>query len=129
MGKEKKADIIKRIIKIAVIVQIIIIIFSFFFTMNFIYSIITFLASIIGISGFFIMIKLIDKCLFKGKGITLLFLISFLKMGLIAVVFYFISKISEKATLFFLLGLSVIVISIMIEGAYQFYRSFSNDRA
>ena len=129
MGKEKKADIIKRIIKIAVIVQIIIIIFSFFFTMNFIYSIITFLASIIGISGFFIMIKLIDKCLFKGKGITLLFLISFLKMGLIAVIFYFISKISEKATLFFLLGLSVIVISIMIEGAYQFYRSFSNDRA
>lgn len=129
MGKEKKADIIKRIIKIAVIVQIIIIIFSFFFTMNFIYSIITFLASIIGISGFFIMIKLIDKCLFKGKGITLLFLISFLKMGLIAVIFYFISKISEKATLFFLLGLSVIVISIMVEGAYQFYRSFSNDRA
>lgn len=128
MEKEKKPDIIKRIIKIAVIVQIIIIIFSFLFTMNFIYSIIIFLASIIGISGFFIMIKLIDKCLFKDKGITLLFLISFLKMGLIAVVFYFISKISEEATLFFLLGLSVIVISIMIEGAYQFYRSFSNDR-
>jgi len=128
MEKEKNPDTIKRIIKIAVIVQIIIIIFSFLFTMNFIYSIIIFLASIIGISGFFIMIKLIDKCLFKDKGITLLFLISFLKMGLIAVVFYFISKISEEATLFFLLGLSVIVISIMIEGAYQFYRSFSNDR-
>jgi len=128
MKKEKKPDTIKRIIKIAVIVQVIIIIFSFLFTMNFIYSIIIFLASIIGISGFFIMIKLIDKCLFKDKGITLLFLISFLKMGLIAVVFYFISKISEEATLFFLLGLSVIVISIMIEGAYQFYRSFSNDR-
>lgn len=128
MEKEKKADIIERIIKIAVIMQIIMIIFSFFFTMNFIYSIITFLASIIGISGFFIMIKLIDRCLFKGKGITLFFFISLLKMGLIAVVFYFISKISEKATLFFLLGLSVIVISIMIEGAYQFYRSFSNDR-
>lgn len=128
MEKEKKADIIKRIIKIAVIMQIIMIIFSFFFTMNFIYSIITFLASIIGISSFFIMIKLIDRCLFKGKGITLFFFISLLKMGLIAVVFYFISKISEKATLFFLLGLSVIVISIMIEGAYQFYRSFSNDR-
>lgn len=128
MEKEKKPDIIKRIIKIAVMVQIIIIIFSFLFTMNFIYSIIIFLASIIGISGFFIMIKLIDKCLFKDKGISLLFLISLLKMGLIAVIFYFISKISEEATLFFLLGLSVIVISIMIEGAYQFYRSFSNDR-
>jgi len=128
MGKEKKADIIKRIIKVAFIAQIVIIIFSFLFTMNFICSIITFLGSIIGISSFFIMVKLIDKCLFKGKGIALFFFISFFKLGLIATVFYFVSKISEKATLFFLLGLSVIVISIMIESAYQFYRSFSSDR-
>jgi hypothetical protein len=128
MGKEKNTDIIKRVIKIAVVFQIIMIIFSFLFTMNIIYSIIVFLAGTIGISSFLIMIKLTDKCLFKGKGNILFFLMTFLKMAIITIIFYFISKISEKATLFFLLGLSVIVISIMIEGAYQFYRSFSNDR-
>lgn len=129
MGKKKNTDIIKRIIKIAVVFQIIMMIFSFFFTMKIIYSIITFLAGIIGISSFLIMVKLIDRCLFKDKGFVLFFLMTFLKMVIITIIFYFVSKISEKAALFYLLGLSVIVISTIVEGAYQFYRSFSNDRA
>lgn len=125
---EKKADtnIINRILRISVISQIILIIFIYFFTNNYLYCIITILAAIIGITGFVIMIKSLDKCLSSGRKKAIFFITGFVKLIVISLAFILISRISETAVLFYLLGLSVIVISAMIEGAYQIYRSFSN---
>lgn len=98
----------------------------FAFTKSIIYSIITLLASAITIAGFVIMVKLIDRYFDKGEGKARLFAFMFAKLIVIAGVFYPISKISEIAVLCYIVGLSVIVISTMMEGIYQIYRSFSN---
>ncbi|MCK4764427.1 MAG: hypothetical protein KAW12_19665 [Candidatus Aminicenantes bacterium] len=65
------------------------------------------------------MIKLIDRIFKKRKGQVLFFAAGFLKMAVIAATFYPVSRISETAVLFYILGFSVIVLSIMIEGVLQ----------
>ncbi len=117
---------IGRIKKNTYVSQAIIAGLVFAFTKNIIYSIITLLASAISISGFLIMAKLIDKYFDKGEGKASLFAFMFAKLTLIAAIFYAVSKISETAVLFYIIGLSAIVISTMIEGLYQIYRSFRN---
>lgn len=128
MEKRNKTDIIRRIISISIITQIIIFLLSYFFTKNIIYSIITLIAASVAISGFIIMVKITDRYLRKRRGRGLLFLASFLKITLIMAIFYPVSKISEQAVLFFILGLSVLVISTLIEGLYQLFLIFSHDR-
>lgn len=68
------------------------------------------------------MIKIIDRILIKRKGQVLFFLAAFLKMIVIAAIFYTVSRVSETAVLFYILGLSVIIISIFGEGAFQLFR-------
>lgn len=123
MKRENSSQIIKRIIKISIFSQIILMCLIFFFTKKHIYSIIILIAGIISISSFLLMIKIIDRILKIGKGTGLFFLIELLKMIVIAAVFYPISRISERAILFYILGLSIIIISIMVEGGYQLYRN------
>ena len=124
--KENSTDIIKRIIKISILTQAVIILVIFLFTKKPIYIIITLLASFISVSGFLLMIKLIDRILSKGKGKGLFFIAGFFKLIFITVIFYFISKISESAILFYILGLSIVVISIIFESGYQLLRKTSN---
>lgn len=108
--------------------QIIIIGLIYVFTKSLIYCIITLLATIIGILSFLTMIKIIDRYLTKQKGKFLIFISSFFKIVLIIAIFYLLSKISDAAIFFFILGLSTVVLSIMIEGAYQIFRNISNGR-
>lgn len=129
MKNEKSADILKRIIVLAIGCQVVLTGFIYFFTKRLIYSIILFSAAIISIAGFLLMIKLIDRIFNRGKGQGLFFLAELLKMALIAAVFYPVSRISETAVLIYILGLSLIVIAIMIEGLFQLLRGFSSDRA
>jgi hypothetical protein len=128
MARESNTQIIKRILKIALISQIVIIGLVYAFTKSLIYCIITILASAVGILSFLAMIKLIDRYLTNKKGKFLIFFSTFLKIGLITVIFYPLSKMSEAAILFFILGLSTIVISTLIEGIYQIFRKISNGR-
>ena len=117
---------ISRIKTNTFISQAIITVLVFAFTNSLIYSIITLLASTIAIGGFVIMVKLVDKYFSKGEGKAALFSFMLFKFAIIAAIFYPVSKISETAVLFYILGLSAIVISTMIEGFYQIYRSFRN---
>ncbi len=119
-------DIIGRIKKVTVISLLALVGFVFIFTKNIIYCIITLWASTIALLGFSIMIKLIDKYFKTGKGKALFFLFMFSKLALISAIFYPVSRISEEAILFYILGLSVIVISTITEGIYQIYRSFTH---
>lgn len=129
MGKENSSDILKRIIKVTAFLMGGIICLIYLFTKQVIYSIIFFLATMLSVLGFLLMIKVVDRILQNKKGQALFFLAALLKMGVIAAIFYAVSRISETAVLFYILGLSMIVFSIMVEGIYQLYRSFSNGRA
>ena len=117
---------IRRIKKNTFIAQAIITTMVLAFTKSLIYSIITLLASTITIGGFMIMIKLVDKYFNKGEGKVALFSFMFAKFTIIAAIFYPVSRVSEAAVLFYILGLSVLVFSTMMEGFYQIYRSFRN---
>ena len=128
MEKENKPNIIKKILAMSMISQIIITSLIYIFTKNIIYCIITLLATAIGISSFLVMIKLVDRYIKKKRGRLLFFACTFLKIILISSIFYLLSRISDKAILFFMLGLSTIVISIIIEGTYQIFRNISNGR-
>ena len=79
--------------------------------------------------GFLLMVKMIDKVIYKRKGYSSFFVVGLSKMIIISTIFYFISRVSKSAVLFYMLGLSVVVAAIMAEAIYQFYRSFNNGRA
>jgi hypothetical protein len=74
------------------------------------------------------MIKMIDRVLGQGKGQVLFFLVVILKMAVIAGVVFLVSRIShsEAAVLYHILGLSIIIIAIGLEGIYRVYRSVVN---
>jgi hypothetical protein len=128
MKKKNSADIINRIIKISILSQIFAIFFIYIFTKMIIYSILFLSGSLISVLGFLLMISMIDRCLKKKRGSSLFFIAGIAKMLVISCVFYFISRISKTGILFYMLGLSVIVIAIIAEAVYQFFRSSLNGR-
>ncbi len=113
----------KRILKIAapVLAGSIILIYAFSKQLN--YSIIFTLGFIISVSGYFMMIRMVDRCLKKGKGQFLFFAAAFLKMAVIGGGFYLASRVSETAVLLYILGLSFIVAAILTQALAQFCRS------
>ena len=122
---------VKRLIKVSLGSMVILMTIIYIWTGNGFYSIIFLLGGIISISGFLLMTKMTDRVLKRRKKIEkrLFFLAGFIKLAVIAAVFYLVSRISETAVLFHILGLSIIFISILVEGIYQFYRSAANGRA
>ena len=128
MARETSSKIIRRILKITLASQIVIIGLVYAFTKSPVYCIITLLATAVGILSFLAMIKLIDRYLTQKKGKFLIFFSTIFKITLITAIFYPVSKISDAAIFFFILGLSSIVISTLIEGIYQIFRKTSNGR-
>jgi predicted tellurium resistance membrane protein TerC len=122
---------IKRLIKVSLCSMVILMAVIYICTGNSFYSIIFLLGGIVSISGFLLMTKMTDRVLKRRKKIEkrLFFLAGFIKLAIITAVFYLVSRISETAVLFHMLGLSIIFISILVEGIYQFYRSAANGRA
>ncbi|UCH95633.1 MAG: hypothetical protein JSV88_01985 [Candidatus Aminicenantes bacterium] len=135
--KKTSSQIVKRLMVISFCAYIPLVILIYIFTKSIFYSIIFSLGAIISISGFLLMIKMTDMVLRKGKGQPLFFLAVFSKLAVITLLAYLVSRISKNALLYYMLGLSIIVVSIGIEGIYQFYhsrnksinRSVSNGRA
>ncbi len=130
MEKKSSQETVKRLIKQSVVVQVVVLVVIFLFTKTLFYSIIFLLGSIISILGFLAMIKMIDRVIRLGKGQFLFFLVGLLKVVVITALVYLSARFSrsESSVLFFILGLSVIVIAIAVEGFYQLYRSVANGR-
>lgn len=59
----------------------------------------------------------------KRKGQLLFTVVLFFKLGVIALSLYLVSRVSGSAVIFLILGLSVIVIAIGMEGICQLYHS------
>lgn len=132
INQKTSAEIVKRLLKLSVIAIVIILIIVFLVTKSLFYSIIFLLGSIISLSGFLVMIRMTDRVLRQGKGQLFFFLVMTLKLGVIAGVFYLVSRSAgdnaDGAAIWFLTGLSVIVIALAMEGVYLVYRSVSNAR-
>lgn len=113
----------KRILKIAapMLAGAIILIYAFSKQLN--YSIIFTLGFIISVSGYFMMIRMVDRCLKRGKGQFLFFAATALKMAVIAGGFYLAARVSKTAVLLYILGLSFIVAAILTQALSQFCRS------
>ena len=123
MEKKTSPQLIKRLIKLAIITLVLLMIPIYFFTKSMFYSIIFCSGAIISISGFVIMIKMTDRVLNTGKGQLLFAMALFFKLGVIALSVYLVSRVSIIAVLFHILGLSIIVIAIGMEGIYQLFHS------
>lgn len=130
--KKTSVEIVRRLQKLSLIAIVIILIIIFLFTKSLFYSIIFLLGSIISLTGFLVMIRMTDRVLNRGKGQLLYFLVMTLKLGVVAGVFYLVSRSAgehiDGAAIWFLVGLSVIVIALAMEGVYQVYRSVSHAR-
>ena len=123
MEKKNSSQLIKRLIKLATVTPVLLMIPIYFFTKSIFYSIIFCSGAIISISGFLLMIKMTDRVLNKGKGQLLFAVALFVKLGVIALSVYLVSRVSVSAALFHILGLSIIVIAIGMEGIYQLFHS------
>jgi hypothetical protein len=114
---------VKRVLKVAALFLLISLIFIFIFSKKVNYSIIFGSGFLISVTGYVVMIMLIDRCLKQGKGQWLFFVVAFLKMAAITGGFYLASRVSKNAVLIYILGLSVIVLAIMSEALYKLFRS------
>lgn len=114
---------VKRVLKFAALLLLISLILIYVFSKEINYSIIFGSGFIISVTGYIVMIRLIDRCLKQGRGQWLFFAAALLKMTAIAGGFYLASRISKTAVLIYILGLSVIVLAIMAEALYKLYRS------
>ncbi|MEN8154806.1 MAG: ATP synthase subunit I [Acidobacteriota bacterium] len=123
MIKEKSKALLDRIKKKVLWITGILAILIYFFTKSPIYCIIFLCGSVVSFLGFIILAAAVSRILEKKKGKGLFFLSGAVKMGVIAALFILISKHSEKAVLFYMLGLSVFVLAITLEGVSQLYRS------
>ncbi len=126
MKRENSSRILRRITVTAFIMQIVIGVTIYIFTKQLVYSIICFIAAAICVSGFLIMIKLIDRIIRTNRGKGLFSLFAFGKIILIAAVFYPISKVSKTAVIIYILGLSIVPFSILVEAGHQLLRKKVN---
>ena len=128
MTNRTGSGIIRRILRISFLFQVCIVAASWVFTNSFLCSIITLSATLIAQLGYLAMIRSLDRYLRQRRGLIAFFLVFLLKMGLIVFCFILASRISEQAVLFYLLGVSVVVMATLIEAGIQLLRSLPHGR-
>lgn len=85
-------------------------------------------AAFLSALGLKIMMIQVDKFLFKGQGSQLpFFFIHLSKLTILALAFFGATQISQGAALFFILGISVMVLAILSEGIYLMVRGLRHD--
>ena len=126
MKKENSSILINRVFKRALFITVIIILTIFVFTKSPLYCIMFLVGSGISFLGYYLMIRVVDRVIGNKRGKGLFILTGLGKMTLISLIFIIISRHSEAAVLFYLLGLSVVIFSIIGEGGRQLFRSFKD---
>jgi len=122
-NKNSSRRMVKRIITLNAIVLFLFIILIYIFTKSTFYSIICSLGAFISILSFISMVKMTDRVLIVGKGRLLFVVTYFVKLTVILTSLYIVARFSGKAVLFYILGLSTLVVAIAMEGVYQFFYS------
>lgn len=117
--KTNSAIIIKRIMLLSIYIESGLTVLIYFFTRNLFFCVVTMISTLMSVSGFWLMIIIVDKMLKSQKAVGLFFFAGIGKLTIISVGFYLISRISEEAIIFYILGLSAVVISILFEGGLR----------
>jgi hypothetical protein len=126
MKKKNKPDILSKLTGKAIGAEIVSLIIIFIFTKNIIYCIISITGAAISIAGFVLLIQSTDRMLKKGEGKTMFFLLAQAKLLVIAGTFYALSRLTKIGVVFFIQGIAIIYLAIMIEGLIQLYGNLSN---
>jgi hypothetical protein len=126
MKIKNNPDILAKVAREATGAEIISLIIIFIFTKSIIYCIISITGAAIGITGFILLIKSTDRMLKKGKGKTMFFLLTQAKLLVIAGTFYAFSRLTQIGAVFFIQGIAIIYLGIMIEGLVQLCGNLSN---
>jgi hypothetical protein len=116
MKKKNNPDILARLAGRAVAIEIVCLALIFIFTKSAIYCIISITGAAISITGFMLLIKSTDRLLKKGKGKTMFFLLAPAKLVVIAGTFYLFSRLAPSGVIFFVQGIAVIYVSVLLVG-------------
>lgn len=126
MNKKSKPNILSRLVIKAIGAEIVSLLTIFFFTKNIIYCIISITGAALSIAGFVLLIQSTDKMLKKGKGKMMFFLLAQAKLLIIAGIFYTFSRLTRIGVLFFIQGIAIICLAILIEGLIHLYGNLCN---
>lgn len=126
MSQKSKENFLKNLAGTTAGAEILAAFLIFFFTKNVIYCIISLTGAAIGITGFFILIRLTDRILEKGKGKMMFFLAGLAKLLVIAGTFYIVSRLAENGVIFFIQGLAMIYLGIAGAGVQQLFNKRSH---
>lgn len=117
---------VKRLFRRSLILTVISELLIFFFTRELLYCIMFIFGALLSLAGFFVMIKLVDRIVEKSGGKLFFFFVSFIKLLVITAAVFAISKFPEINLLYFIGGLSLLVVSLLLEGGSQLFRSLRN---
>jgi hypothetical protein len=92
----------------------------YFFTKSAVYCIISLTGAAISIAGFTLLIRSTDRILKKGKGRTMFFLLAQVKLLIIAAAFYAFSRWTKSGAVFFIQGVVIVYLAVLIEGLARF---------
>jgi hypothetical protein len=73
-----------------------------------------------------LLIQSTDRLLKKGKGKTMFFLLAQAKLLIIAGTFYALSRLTKIGVVFFIQGIAVIYLAILVEGLVQISGNWGN---
>jgi len=100
----------------ASVVEAISLLLIFIFTKSVIYCIISLTGAAISITGFALLIRSTDRMLKKGKGKAMFFVLTQVKLLVIALAFYLFSLLTKTGIVFFIQGISIVYLAIMVFG-------------
>jgi hypothetical protein len=117
MKKKSNPDIHAKVAGKALAAEAVALILIFIFTKSIIYCIISLTGAAISITGFVLLIKSTDRMLKKGKGKVMFFLLAQGKLLIIAGVFYALSRLTKSGIIFYVQGITITYLAIVIEAA------------
>ncbi len=120
MKKKSNGDILAKVVGKAFAAEVVSLILIFIFTKSFIYCIISITGAAISITGFMLLIKSTDRMLKKGKGKAMFFLLAQVKLLIITGIFYAFSLLTKSGLIFYVQGIAVVYLAIMIEALIHF---------
>ena len=116
MRKKNNRDILASVAGKAIATEAVALLCIFIFTKSIIYCIISLAGAAISATGFVLLIRSTDRLLKKGKGKAMFFLLAQAKLLVIAGAFYAFSRLTKSGVIFFVQGIAVIYLAIIIEG-------------
>jgi hypothetical protein len=119
MKKKSDGALRAKVVGKAIAAEVVSLAVIFIFTKSVIYCIISITGAAISITGFVLLIKSTDRLLKKGKGKVMFFLLAQVKLVIIAGVFYAFSRLEKTGIVFYIQGIAIVYLAIMIEALSQ----------